>query len=193
MKLPLKTHYSVKYNTIIIIVLYLGRGIPVNFSQKIDTFWSVFHQAAKTAWNSNSLAGKFDNVQPPNIIIMQHANNYLGQTSRWDCLFNPIRTGVGGSFLPPRVNLMSFFGGWSKNFQLLMVFQVETFINFWWSQIFGLLWNLFQNWASERPSHPDFRAKNAFFHFFCQFFALQSIFFLHEFEFYIKLSFFWGI
>ena len=79
--------------------------------------------------------------------------------------FNPIRTREGIFSSPPRVNLMASFLGWSKNFQLLMVFQVETSINFWWSQIFGLLWNLFQNWASKTPSRPDFRAKNAFFHF----------------------------
>ena len=78
---------------------------------------------------------------------------------------NPIRPGEGIFLSPPRVNLMASFLGWSKNFQLLVVFQVETSINFWWSQIFGLLWNLFQNWASKTPSRPDFRAKNAFFHF----------------------------
>ena len=79
--------------------------------------------------------------------------------------FLTYQTRGGDIFIPPRVNLMASFLGWSKNFQLLMVFQVETSINFWWSQIFGLLWNLFQNWASKTPSRPDFRAKNVFFHF----------------------------
>ena len=45
-------------------------------------------------------------------------------------IINPIRTGRD-LFFPPRVNLMASFWGRSKNFQLLMVFQVETSVNLW--------------------------------------------------------------
>ena len=60
--------------------------------------------------------------------------------------FNPIKPGGGGVFSSrPRVNFMPSFLGWCKNFHLLMVFQVEAPSNFWWNQIFGLLWNFFEN------------------------------------------------
>ena len=87
---------------------------------------------------------------------------------KFDTLHNsiPLSDPGGGIFSSrPRVNFMPSFLEWRKNFQLLMVFQVEAPSNFWWNQIFGLLWKIFENWVSKTPSRPDFRAKNAFFHF----------------------------